>query len=216
MANPAANAVKKKPAKKAAVAAVRKSKAVAAGLNPSQVQVLCSLIQGKTHAQAAQAGACSVDGVKYMLGIPEFRAALEKAMVGLQQRARIDADGLIEALIPAATVDIRQFFTADDQFIPMANWTPEMGRAVSSIEWDEIWGGEGEDRKVIGRMAKIKFWPKVEAVDKLAKLLGAYQAKKHTHMVGVVVVPAKQPAPEGPAPIDSTFRRNIPAKVPAP
>ncbi len=179
-----------------------------AGLKPNQVLVLCALLQGKEREEAAQAGGVTVAGVKHMLGIPAFKAAYEKGLSQVQKKARIDADGLIAALIPAATCDIRTFFTGDN-LKPISEWTEDMGRAVSSIEFEAIWEGQGKDRKVVGELAKIKLWPKTEAVDKLAKLLGAYTAKKHDVRVGVVIVPAKTPAPESRPPIEIGYRRPV-------
>jgi hypothetical protein len=182
-------AAKKKPARGKNIAE--------AGLKPNQVLVLCALLQGKTREEAGACGGVTVEGVKHMLGIPAFKRAYEAALAQVVQKAGIDAQGLIEALIPAATVDMRAFFRADGTLLPVAEWTPEMGRSVASVEVDELFDGVGEERTWVGYTRKLKFWPKVEAVDKLAKLLGAYQAKKHEHRVGFVVVPAKAPSPDG-------------------
>lgn len=176
-----------------------KGRMVAAnGLNPSQVRVLGSLLRGESRAQAAEAGGCSLQGVQYMLGIPAFKAAFEHALALLQAHSQLDAQAVIHELLPALRTDIREFYDADGVFKPMDQWTEAMGKSVAGIEFEEIWEGQGKDRRPVGTLTKLKFWPKTEAADKIARILGLFapEKKQVSGFVGVVVVPAKTPAPE--------------------
>ncbi len=151
------------------------------GLNPSQVQVLCALLAGRTQQQAAEAAGVTQSGVSYMLSLPAFQEALAKARADIAHQAQIDAQWLISELVPIARADIRQFFDNDGSFLDMATWTEDMGKSVASIEVNELFDGVGKEREQIGVTKKLRFWPKTDAVDKLAKLLGAYKPTKVEH-----------------------------------
>lgn len=151
------------------------------GLQPNQVQVLCALLQGKSQVEAAAAGGVSESGVKYMLSIAAFKKAYEDALDNIRTVARLDAEKLLEGLRDFLAVSVRDFHRPDGSVRPMSEWSEAMGRAVASFDTEEIWAGTRDQRVVIGAVTRVRLWPRMEATDKAAKIIGAYKPTKVEH-----------------------------------
>ncbi len=123
-------------------------------------------------------------------GVPEKSAAVwasgairrhkvselvEKALRA--QIKRIDARGdlvLIE-LFRILNVNVKDIFTPEGAMKHVHDLSDDLGRAISSIEVEEIWEweGEGRDKKKVqvGELKKVKFWSKTESANLLGKHL---------------------------------------------
>lgn len=89
----------------------------------------------------------------------------------LTDRAEWSKETILKELRLIATSDIRQLFNSDGTVKPVADWPPELSRAIASIEVDELFEGSGRDKTQIGITKKIKFWDKLKALELIGKNL---------------------------------------------
>ena len=104
--------------------------------------------------------------VKYLMAEGSRRAAV---------KAELTTDRVLREVMDMAMVDPRRFYRDDGSVIPPSEWDDGMAAAVASFEVTEHYEGTGEERVNVGRTSKIKFWPKLEANDKLMKHLGLFE-----------------------------------------
>lgn len=101
------------------------------------------------------------------------------------KEAQDDVERLIKELCHSGLADPLGMFNDDDTLKPLREWPEELRRALSGIEIDEIWEhqGTGNKRKKvqIGLTKKVKFWNKLDAIEKIAKIRGYLQPEKHEH-----------------------------------
>lgn len=71
--------------------------------------------------------------------------------------------------------DPRRFFRDNGTLKPPAEWDPAMAACVQSLEVTELAKGTGKKRKVIGHTGKIKFWSKIDALDKAMRHAGLFE-----------------------------------------
>lgn len=95
--------------------------------------------------------------------------------------------------------DPRRFFTPEGGLLRPADWDDHMAACVQSVEVDEVYVGKGKQRRVTGATTKIKFWPKLDALDKLMKHQGLF-AKNNAQLqpnlaIQVNFVAAQPPQP---------------------
>lgn len=69
--------------------------------------------------------------------------------------------------------DIRKVFDENGNLIKVKDIPDESAANIASIEVFEEYQGRGDDRTIIGNTKKVKFYDKVAALDKLAKMIGA-------------------------------------------
>lgn len=95
--------------------------------------------------------------------------------------------------------DPRRFFRPDGSLKGAHEWDDDMAAAVASIEVTAQYAGHGEDRRVIGTTAKLKFNSKINAIDMLMKHQGLYErdnAQRVDNLALQVVVVHPPVAPE--------------------
>jgi hypothetical protein len=56
---------------------------------------------------------------------------------------------------------------------------PEHVRAaIASVEFEKLFEGKGKNKEYVGDVIKIRFWNKVDSLDKLCKIQGMFTAEK--------------------------------------
>lgn len=96
--------------------------------------------------------------------------------------ARDSVDRLVQELCHIGLADPLGMFNDDDTLKPLREWPEELRRSLSSIDIDELMVGKGEERRVMGRTAKVRFWGKTDAIEKIAKIRGYLVPEKHEHV----------------------------------
>ena len=98
---------------------------------------------------------------------PEIASEVERRKAQQLDTADLSAVRILEELRRLATVDVRSFFQSDGSLKPMAEWTPEQGAAVSSMEVI-IKNAEAGDG-ITDRIHKFRLWDKPRSLEMLAK-----------------------------------------------
>lgn len=171
------------------------------GLNPKQQRFRDALLEGVTQAQAAaRAGYTPQHGARLMAN-PAMQDALRAGQKKLADAGICDKVDLMRELWRIGKLDPRLLFDENGQLLNPRDWPDEVASAVASMDVQELFEGEGKNRKWIGVLKKIRFHPKVQSLEVLGRMLGAYAAEKAP--VGpdgkpiaarrtVVIVPAKR------------------------
>lgn len=166
------------------------------GLTPKQALVRDCLLEGDTFGEAAARCEVSHSYVAELVRTSlMFQKAYRRGQDRLRMTSKVTVDHLIEELCKLSFIRAHQFFGENGDLLPVSEWTDEMSAQIAGVDIEALWEGNGEERTMIGYTKKLKFWPKVEAIDKLARILGGYKADREQGgtivQVGVVIVPAK-------------------------
>lgn len=99
-----------------------------------------------------------------------------------QQKTQVTTDEILESMARDVRFDPAKLFNDDGSMKSIAQMDEDTRLALRGIEFDEIALGEGENRKVIGRTAKVKFPEKTAAREQGFKHFGLF--KKHQEQAG--------------------------------
>lgn len=116
---------------------------------------------------------------------PNVRVVVEWVAGRALNNAATSLERLIEELAATALLDPADVFDEFDRVLPVREWPATARRALSGMDIYEEYAGSGKDRVPTGQTRKIKFWNKLDALDKLVKIVGGYQPEKvdHTHRI---------------------------------
>lgn len=141
-------------------------------------EYLKDLNQRQAAIRAGFSTKCADQAAQRLLRIPKVRDAIAAGKTKQVTEADLDAKQVLAELALIAFVDLRDYFDAAGNLKPMSEWTPAMGKAMSSIEVvkKNLTAGDGQ----MDMVHKFKLWDKVKALDTLAKHFGLL-IDKHEH-----------------------------------
>lgn len=113
-----------------------------------------------------------------LLSHAAIQTALELAKEQRSKRTEISADRVLRELLALATSDLRKCFDPSGALLPPHSWPDDVAPAMASIEVEELFEGQGQDRTQIGYTKKVKFWDKNTALDKLGRHLGLWDKER--------------------------------------
>lgn len=142
-------------------------------LPPKQLRFVQEYLLDLNATQAAiragySAKTADVTGPR-LLGNAGVRAAVDAALAKRAERLEVKQDTILRELLRIGLVDIRKAFDADGNLLPIHQLPEDVARALSGVEVDELFDGQGEHRKSIGVTRKVKFWDKPKALELLGK-----------------------------------------------
>ncbi len=109
-----------------------------------------------------------------MLAKVTIQAAIARLQAVVVKDCRVSATRLLQEAGRVALSDGRKLFSPQGTLKPPDQWDDDTAAAVASVEVFEEYEGRGENRTLIGHTKKVKLWPKVDAIDKAARMIGAY------------------------------------------
>lgn len=113
--------------------------------------------------------------ISRLMRLPHVSAYIEKLKAERAKRVDIKADEVLLELSRIAFSDLRKLFDENGAVTDPKKWPKSLARAVASIEVDELYDYEDGRRINIGQKKKVKFWPKVPALELLGKHLGMFK-----------------------------------------
>ena len=144
-------------------------------LNAGQLRFVLEYLVDQNATQAAQRAGYSKKTAysqgQRLLKHDEVKKYLAKATKEQHDRLNLKADDILRALYEIVSVDVIDLFDEDGAMKKLKDIPAAARKAISSIEVDEIWEYEGEERVKIGETKKIKFWNKVQSAELLGKNL---------------------------------------------
>lgn len=90
----------------------------------------------------------------------------------LNDRAEWGKEMFLSQLRAFARLDISRAFNEDGSLKPVTEIPADIMQAVEGIEVDELWEGAGKDREQVGVTKKLKFLPKLKAIELAMKNAG--------------------------------------------
>ncbi|EKT4486707.1 TPA: terminase small subunit [Shewanella algae] len=100
---------------------------------------------------------------------PHVREAIDWHINKSFEEAGVSSERIIRELAMVAFADMAPIFNEDGSLKPFKEWPQHCRRALSGLEVDELFEGQGEDREQIGFTKKFKQWNKVAALELLGK-----------------------------------------------
>ena len=116
-----------------------------------------------------------------LLSKPKVQQFCQELMNKRSKRVEIEADLVLVELAALATVDITQAYDDMGQLKPLSEIPPLVRKAISGLDVNELFDGQGDQKTAIGLAKKIKFWDKTKALELLGKHLKLFTDKvEHT------------------------------------
>ena len=113
---------------------------------------------------------------------PDVMIVVDYLVGNAIEAAQDDVERLIKELCRVGLADPLGMFNDDDTLKPLREWPEDLRRSLSGIEIDELMVGKGEERRSMGFTKKVKFWDKLSAIEKIAKIRGYLLPEKHEHV----------------------------------
>ena len=114
---------------------------------------------------------------------PEVKAYLEERRKDLSEATQIRAEQIARELSFIAFGSLKNLFDADGNIISVRNLSDEQAAMLSGIDVEAKFEGRGESRVPVGNVLKVRTFNKIDALEKLAKLLGLLKDKVELDMI---------------------------------
>lgn len=139
-----------------------------------------------------------------LLQRPAVKAAINAALT--ERRAQYPAlhAKIVEQLSNLVFFDVRALVRADGSPKDIGELTPQEAAAISGIDIEDLYEGEGKNRRWVGKVRKFRFANKTSAAELLAKLTGGLS--QHGPSVAVQV---NVQIPSDPHAASSAYQRII-------
>jgi phage terminase small subunit len=127
---------------------------------------------GYTEKNASQLG-------YQLLQKPSVKAYIADLLKKRTERTQVDADYVLRRLVEIDQMDVIDILNNDGTIKPLTMWPKIWREFLTSFELSEIIGGQGDDRKIVGILKKIKWPDKVKNLEMIGRHV-AVQAWKDT------------------------------------
>jgi phage terminase small subunit len=111
----------------------------------------------------------------------KVKARVDELMKERAERLKVKADDVLRELQRIGYSDTRKVFNKDGTVKHPSKWPTDLARAIASIEVDETFEMKGKSRVWTGYVKKVRFWPKVQALELLGKHLVLFTDKIDLH-----------------------------------
>ena len=157
-------------------------------LNQLQINFCEGILRGKSQSEAYRdagfnAGSPSsvAAGASKLMKNPEVRRYLADRRKEVQEQTDITQKATLKEMARVAFSDIRDFMSWDKKgiaFVPSEELTADQAAAIQSIKSKRrtVTDKDGYETETVEM--EVKLHPKMEAVEKLAKVQGLYQADR--------------------------------------
>lgn len=112
----------------------------------------------------------------------KVRGRIDFLKAEFRDRFRMTQDEIILGIEMVAQFDPDLLYKADGTMLPIAELPPEVRLCIERVEFEEIFTGEGANKKNIGRTGKVHVMSKKSAYELLTKIHGMQRERKEvTH-----------------------------------
>ena len=121
-------------------------------------------------------GSAGVTGSK-LLKSANVKSIVDAAMKERGERTSITADAVLQELWRIARSDITKALDGRGCLLPIGEMPPEAKAAIASLDTEEVFEGQGEERVQVGVSRKLRNWDKTKALELVGKHLGMWRDK---------------------------------------
>lgn len=108
----------------------------------------------------------------HLLRNPKIAAKIRAIKDKWMERREISAERVIGEIADIAFSDLSDAFDEEGRLLPLRKMPARMRRAIAGIDVEELYEYERGSRTQIGTLKKIRLWPKLGAIEMLAKKFG--------------------------------------------
>ena len=100
---------------------------------------------------------------------PHIETAIQERMNRRSERTQVDADYVLNRLVEIDQMDVLDILADDGSLRPIQEWPSTWRRYLSGMDVSELWEWQGDERKQVGLLKKIKWPDKVKNLELLGK-----------------------------------------------
>ncbi|PZP53765.1 MAG: terminase [Agrobacterium fabrum] len=133
-------------------------------------EYLIDLNGAQAAIRAGYSGRNANDQAAQLLAKPAIRDAIASAMQSRSERTQVDADWVLQRLATEADADLADLYDDDNNLLPVEDW-PLIWRQglVTGVDIEVLFEGQGEDRKEVGRVKKIRMSDRIRRLELIGK-----------------------------------------------
>lgn len=128
---------------------------------------------GYSEGGAAQTG-------HHLLRNPKIQEALREGVMAGLDASELDIEDIMRVVAAVITFDPATILDDNGETLPISQWPEQARMACAGFEIKELFDWEDKKRIRVGQTVKPKWYDRLEGIDKLARLLGAYAPEKKT------------------------------------
>lgn len=141
-------------------------------LTPRQQRFVDEYLKSPVASQAAVRAGYSARTAEWigpqLLKKPHIAAAIGSGQQAIAERAAVEAEEVVRQLAMIAFADVRRLFDRDGNLLPIEEIDPATAMAIASYD-------VSVDPATGVRRARVRFWDKNSALEKLMKHLGLFE-----------------------------------------
>jgi len=150
-------------------------------LTDKELIFVSEFLVGFNQREAAKvAGYKNPDGSGHMVrNRPHVKEEIDRRIKAMMHRNEVKRDDIIEELRKIAFSDIRGCLTENMELKPPKDWPDDFAKSVQSFE--VVKGRVGttpSGKPKIGNVLKVRMHQKLDAIDKLSRIMGLYNDEK--------------------------------------
>ncbi|WP_299202561.1 terminase small subunit [uncultured Amphritea sp.] len=100
---------------------------------------------------------------------PRVAARIAELKIARSERTAIDADYVLNRMVDIDQMDILDILTNDGGFKPIFEWPKVWRTYISGIDLAELYEGQGDDRRMIGVLKKMKWPDKIKNLENIGR-----------------------------------------------
>lgn len=104
-----------------------------------------------------------------------LKEAADARQLAAVENSGITTELLLTALRRAISFDPRRLYDGRGNLRKVTDLDDDTALAIQSLDIDEIYGGKGKSRQVVGRTSKVRAVDRLVAVDKAMRHLGMFE-----------------------------------------
>ena len=108
---------------------------------------------------------------------PLIKKRIDQLKAPIIKKLDLTAEMVLREMSLVAFSNIQDFFGEDGYLKPIHILTRDQAASLSSLDIQELYAGQGEDRLSIGEAKKMKLWDKLKALNMLGNHLSLFQDK---------------------------------------
>lgn len=110
----------------------------------------------------------------------EVQDRVKELLGAIAEKKLVTVEDVLRELLLIAKVDIAKAYGENGKLLSIHEIPEDTRRAIAGIEVEELFEGQGRDKKQIGFTTKVKFWDKPRCLELLGKHLEMF-IERHKH-----------------------------------
>lgn len=119
---------------------------------------------------------------------PHVAERIKQLRTERSERTKIDADYVLNRLKDFDQLDFLDIMTEEGGFKPVHQWPKAWRQSINGFEMAELMAGQGDDRKIIGVLKKIKWPDKLKILELIGRHVNVQAFKEKVEVTGQLEV----------------------------